>query len=154
MVRFKNRYLLVQLAFKDGKIDETISELTFYTKVRAQSLPWSPLIVPIVKQRSSLAPPTPTPPPLNLPSFSTSQLAAEQIVLGDIRQSIQQNFGDHALGSALVSLFGKNMSRENSSRTPLPPASSSSHLASLPTSIILLLQCSQTLQSSNRIMYS
>jgi hypothetical protein len=141
MVRFKNRYLLVQLAFKDGKIDETISELTFYTKVRAQSLPWSPLIVPIVKQRSSLGAPPHTP-PLNLPSFSTSQLAAEQIVLGDIRKSIQQNFGDHALGSALVSLFGKNMSRENSSRTPLPPASSSSHLASLPTSIILLLQCS------------
>ena len=122
MLRFKNRYLLVELAFKDGKIDETISECTIDTKIRTYSLSWLPLIAqcPSNARHTSLSPF-----PTSLP-FSISQLAAEQIILGDIRQSLQQNFGDHALGSALVSLFGKYLDRIIQKGDHHPSSSSSS----------------------------
>lgn len=94
MVRFKNRYLVMEMVWKDGRIDEAVSECTpcatepcLCVRGFVQSA-----------ARADRGPPTLSP---------RGVRAAEAVLLGAVRDSVQQNFGDYGLGCALASFQGE-----------------------------------------------
>ena len=99
MVRFKNRYLLFELAWKDGKFDDSISELP--RPVACLSSVKGPTAAP---STVACMPPVPTPP--RPPPPAAAVPADEAVLLAAFRDSLRQNFGDHGLGTALASFQG------------------------------------------------
>lgn len=87
-MRYKNRYLLFELLWKDGKLDDSISERVRGCRSRAAACA-------TVAARH------------NAPSSCVFETAGEGVLLGAFRDSLQQNFGDHGLGTALASLQGE-----------------------------------------------
>lgn len=90
MVRFKNRYMVFELMWKDGKVDETISASNTCSKEFLEPRK--------ACMRCAALPP--------LHSTAVMPPADEGVLLSVVRESIQQNFGDYGLGSALASFQG------------------------------------------------
>ena len=113
MVRFKNRYLLFELVWKDGKLDDSISEQgKGAARLRAMAYRRCQPAGKRGRQQCCLPSqmaaghhacagrrPTAAPPGAHL-------CADEAVLLAVFRDSLQQNFGDHGLGCALASLQG------------------------------------------------
>ena len=113
MVRFKNRYLLFELVWKDGKLDDSISERGGSSLALRRS--YCVLGNLVRKEPSLLLLMSGKVAAWSCPCTACSPLppcpcgpvrAAEAGLLGAFRDSLQQNFGDHGLGCALASLQG------------------------------------------------
>lgn len=109
MVRFKNRYMLFEVCWKDGRYDDTISECR-----KPLWHAWKLMQAAERCQRRAAASAAGTDGPF-------SPLAAEAALLATFRDSLQQNFGDWGLGCALASFQGKS-----------PGVGSAPHLAGPP----------------------
>ncbi len=137
MVRFKNRYMLFEVCWKDGRYDDTISE--------CRKPPWHAWTLMQAAercQRRAAAAAAGTDGPL-------SSLAAEAALLATFRDSLQQNFGDFGLGCALASFQGKF---PGAGSAPNPRCCSAACVGLLlalnPLLAAHLTPCSQVLQPS------
>ena len=124
MVRFKNRYLVMEMVWKDGRIDEAVSECIPADSAAVPSLQSAVNVRGLCRQRHTLV--TDQCPALSVPPPA----AAEAVLLGAVRDSVQQNFGDYGLGCALASFQGEG--EDGVRRTgclPAPAAAGGAHPA-------------------------
>ena len=119
MVRHKNRYMVFELMWKDGKVDDSISAWVAahtdqrpracapaHAKRAAAALGWGGADGCSWLRRGAGVPAAAL--PANQPRCPAGPLGrtGEAVLLAVFRESIQQNFGDFGLGSALASFQG------------------------------------------------
>lgn len=109
MVRFKNRYIVFELTWKDGRLDEGLSELNGATWANYFSYFRRHDVTAAIKDAEIVV--------IKIPryleafniiflGFVWTPSAGEAGLLTVFRENLQQTFGDYGLGSALASFQG------------------------------------------------